>query len=54
MFLDYDKALRKRGLQFGFIDTQSDEYVIFIHRIEDRLKAEEAVNKLAYKYHEAR
>ncbi len=54
VFLDYDKALRKRGLQFGFIDTQSDEYVIFIHRIEDRLKAEEAVNKLAYKYHEAR
>ncbi len=54
VFLDYDKALRKYGLQIGFIDTQSDEYVIFIHRTKDKLLAEQAVKKIGYKYHEAR
>jgi len=52
IFEDYDKPLRNKGLQIGFIDTQSDEYVIFVHKIKDKEKVEIAVNKIGYKYFE--
>ena len=52
IFEDFDKPLRSNGLQMGFIDTQSDEYVIFVHKIEDKEKVESAVNKIGYKYYE--
>lgn len=52
VFTDFDKPLRKRGLQMGFIDTQSDEYVMMIHKTEDRQGAEEAVAKIGYRYYE--
>lgn len=52
VFEDYDKPLRKNGLQMGFIDTQSDEFVIFVHKINDKEKVESAVNKIGYKYYE--
>ncbi|KFE99008.1 hypothetical protein IX38_18365 [Chryseobacterium luteum] len=52
IFEDYDKPLRNNGLQMGFIDTQSDEYVIFVHKIDDKEKVESAVEKIGYKYHE--
>lgn len=52
IFEDYDKPLRNNGLQMGFIDTQSDEYVIFVHKVDNREKVESAVNKIGYKYYE--
>lgn len=52
IFEDFDKPLRSNGLQMGFIDTQSDEYVIFVHKIDDKEKVETAVNKIGYKYYE--
>lgn len=52
IFEDYDKPLRNNGLQMGFIDTQSDEYVIFVHKIDDKEKVESAVEKIGYKYYE--
>ena len=52
VFEDYDKSLRNIGMQIGFIDTQSDEYVIFVHKTVDRGRVEKAVNKIGYKYFE--
>jgi hypothetical protein len=52
IFEDYDKPLRNQGLQMGFIDTQSDEYVIFVHKLNDREKIKNAVNKIGYKYYD--
>lgn len=53
VFADYDKALRKNGFQLGFIDTDSDMYVIFVHRTADRDQVESAVRHIGYKYNEA-
>ncbi|AWK07350.1 hypothetical protein HYN56_04510 [Flavobacterium crocinum] len=52
VFEDFDKPLRNKGIQMGFIDTQSDEYVIFLHKIADKQKVEKSVEKIGYKYHE--
>ena len=52
VFEDFDKPLRNIGLQIGFIDTQSDEYVIFLHKLSDKEKVENAINKIGYKYYE--
>jgi hypothetical protein len=52
VFEDFDKPLRNQGLQMGFIDTQSDQYVIFVHRMSDIEKIEKAVSEIGYKYHE--
>lgn len=49
---DFDRPLRKIGLQLGFIDTQSDEYVIVVHRVADRHNAEAAVEKIGYRYYQ--
>ena len=50
VFEDFDKPLRKKGKQIGFIDTKSDEYVIIIHEIIDREKIIETVSKIGYNY----
>ena len=52
VFEDYDKPLRNQGLQMGFIDTQSDEYVIFVHKISDKEEIENTISKIGYKYYE--
>lgn len=51
-FADYDNALRRKGFQLGFIDVECDEYVIFVHRTADRDKAEDAVQRIGYRYRE--
>jgi len=53
VFADYDDILRQTGLQMGFIDTESDEYVIIVHRINDHYDVENAVSKIGYKYFES-
>lgn len=52
VFADYDNALRREGFQLGFIDVECDEYVIFVHRTADRDKAEDAVQRIGYRYKE--
>ncbi len=52
VFEDYDKPLRKKGLQIGFVDTQSDEYIIFIHSIEKEDIIENLINDLGYNYYD--
>lgn len=52
VFQDYDQSLREKGLQFGFIDTQSDEYIVVLHKMEDKEKIETAVNQIGYDYSE--
>lgn len=50
VFVAYDNALREFDFQLGFIDTESDEYVLFVHRVEDADAAREAVGKIGYRY----
>lgn len=50
VFKDFDKSLRKDNFQIGLINTESDEYVMLIHKIEDKKDVEKAVNTIGYKY----
>lgn len=52
VFEDFDRVLRQNGLQLGFIDTQSDEYVAVLHRINDKEEVKEAVAGIGYGYEE--
>ena len=52
VFEDFDKPIRQKGLQMGFIDTQSDEYIIVLHKITDKEKVEKAINEIGYDYYE--
>ena len=50
VFGDYDRVLQENGMQLGFVDTQSDEYVIIVHRKIDREKIKKAVIRVGYDY----
>lgn len=50
VFEDYIKPLRLIGLQLGFIDTQSDEYILILHKQEDKEKIKEAFKIIGYAY----
>lgn len=52
VFEDYGKPIRLIGLQLAFIDTQSDEYILILHKQEDKEKVKVAVNKIGYNYFE--
>ena len=52
VFEDFDKLLRQKGLQMGFIDTQSDEYVIVLHKTTDKDKVENTIKEIGYDYYE--
>lgn len=47
---DFDKPLREKGLQLGFIDTESDEYIAVLHKIKDKGSVEKAIKRIGYKY----
>lgn len=49
---DYDDCLRTYGLQIGCIDTESDEYVLFVHKIEAIDCIDEAVQIIGFDYYE--
>lgn len=49
---DYDDCLRVYGLQIGCIDTESDEYVLFVHKIEVINCIDEAVQIIGFDYYE--
>lgn len=48
VFKDFDKAINEKGYQLSFIDTNSDEYVIVVHKIEDLEAAKNAIRKIGY------
>ena len=48
VFKDFDNAINAIGFQLSFIDTNSDQYVIVVHKIEDIEKANSAINKIGY------
>jgi len=48
VFKDFDKAINIKGYQLSFIDTNSDQYVIIVHKIEDLQKAKSAIRKIGY------
>jgi hypothetical protein len=50
IFEDFNAPLNSVGLQLGFIDTESDEFIVLIHRCSDRDKVELAVNGIGYSY----
>lgn len=52
VFEDYDKPLRQNSLQMGFIDTQSDEYIMVLHKITDKEKVEKTIKEIGYDYYE--
>ena len=49
---DYDCCLRNHGLQWGCMDTEADEYILFIHRVADINEIESAVNAIGFDYYE--
>lgn len=49
---DYDTCLRAYGLQLGCIDTESDEYVLFVHEIIALDTIEQAVQLIGFDYYE--
>ncbi len=53
VFRDFDKSIQKQNFKLGFIDTNSDEYVIIVHKISDESKVKEAVKKIGYPYLDA-
>ncbi|TAJ05048.1 hypothetical protein DMA11_23660 [Marinilabiliaceae bacterium JC017] len=52
VFEDFDKPLRENSLQLGFIDTESDEYIVLLHKIQDKERVKQAVNKIGFDYYE--
>ena len=50
IFADYDHALRNHGLQMGFINTDSDEYILVIHKTTDGQAVRAAAGKMGYPY----
>ncbi len=50
LFKEYDSFLREKGLQLGFIDTQSDEYIVLLHKTQDKDRVEQAVALIGYDY----
>lgn len=53
VFIDFDKALHFYNLQLGFVNTQCDEYVFFIHPLALRIKLEKEFARLGYQYEQA-
>ena len=48
VFKDFDNAINAIGFQLSFIDTNSDQYVILVHKIEDIEKAKSAIKRIGY------
>jgi len=52
VFEDYDKPLRENDLQLGFIDMESDEYIVLLHKVQDKERIEQAVSKIGFDYYD--
>lgn len=49
---DFDDCLRAYGLQIGCVDTESDEYVLFVHKMEAIDCIDEAIQIIGFDYYE--
>lgn len=47
---DFNASIKPFGLQIGFINTNTDQYVIIIHQIKDKDKVILALRKIGYDY----
>ncbi len=52
VFENFNEFLLTKGLQLGFIDTESDEYIFVLHKVSDKKKIEKNINIIGYKYYE--
>lgn len=50
VFGTYNNCLKKQGIQMGFIDTQADEYVFFVHKIIHKEEIKNLINLIGYNY----
>ncbi len=51
-FEDFQKPIQKLGLQFGFIDTESTDFNIVIHKTEDKEKIKQLIQSIGHKYYQ--
>ncbi len=50
VFKDFDKALGLHDIRLGFIDTNTDEYVILLFKLIDEDKVKNAIKRIGYNY----
>ncbi len=50
VFRDFDKDLAKHNLKLGLIDSESDDYIIFIHQIQNTNKIKRKLADLELEY----
>lgn len=50
VFRDFDKDLLRHQLKFGFIDSGSDEYIMFIHSVNNTNEIIEVIKNLGFEY----
>lgn len=48
--IESDKLVRNYGFQYGFVDTESDENIILIHKISDEKTVRTLVKEIGYNY----
>lgn len=48
VFIDFDNALKIQNFRLGFIDTEADQYVITVYKINDEIAVKEAIKKIGY------
>lgn len=53
IFRDFDKDLKNYNLKIGFIESDGDEYLMFIHKIDDTDRIISVLEKVNFKYFDA-
>ncbi|NOT94355.1 MAG: hypothetical protein HOP05_22200 [Ferruginibacter sp.] len=53
VFKDFDKSIQTQNFKLGFIDTDSDEYVIIVYKISDENEVKGAIKRIGYNYLDA-
>ena len=48
VFTDYDKAIRAEGFEMSFVATDSDMYVVVVHKSADRKTVGEAIELMGF------
>ncbi|WKK75271.2 hypothetical protein QYS49_27490 [Marivirga salinae] len=48
VFIDYNNSINREGFELSFVDTDSDEYVIIVNKLQDSTKIATAIDKIGY------
>jgi hypothetical protein len=48
VFIDFDTELKTQDFKLGFIDTDSDQFVITVYKIKDEIAVKDAIKKIGY------